>query len=575
MVGKIYELEYVGVPPLMSNQMLRWSISIFALLLALTFSLSISAQGGESLPEVLSTVQNLRDEIEKIEAQAGSAPTETEKEELLNRATELRNEKRLDFKRLAGADGFLEQLDDVSKNAVIVLIREDLKSSQSRFSEINNTITKFRKSLEKEADAKAFVRFEDLIAAKNQELVQLLIVMSNNLSYLDGLGAGGTKASRRTFEKQLDKTARGVSSMVSTLLEKKTAISKRTVSTDDGKAKRNNDKARVESRINGASIDLKAIIDLLKQNKKDATAYQQLLIESTGTITADVFDRDVSFGLAQKWIKRGEEWLLEKLPNVIFKILLFIVILILAKVVSSLTRRVAKRWLAKTSLSGLAKGFLSTAAGRLVFARGVLFGLSQLGLDVTALVAGFGVAGIVVGFALQDTLSNFASGLMILFYQPFDTGDLIRAAEVEGVVNKMTLVSTEILTLDNQRFVIPNNKIWQNVIQNVTAEPHRRVDFLFGVWYDDDLQKAESILNEIVLAETHILSEPEPLVRVHELADSSVNFVVRMWVNTDDYWDAYWNVTRAVKDRFDAEGISIPFPQTDVHLHNSAPPPNA
>ncbi len=202
----------------------------------------------------------------------------------------------------------------------------------------------------------------------------------------------------------------------------------------------------------------------------------------------------------------------------------------------------------------------------MVLILGVLIALAQVGISLGPLLAGLGIAGFVIGFALQDTLSNFASGMMILFYRPFDVGDVVEAGGVFGKVSAMSLVNTTFLTFDNQTIVVPNNMIWGGVIKNLNEQKHRRVDLVFGVSYADDIPKVEKILNEIIDAHDKVLDDPEPVVKLHELADSSVNFVVRPWVETDDYWDVYWDVTREVKMRFDAEGISIPFPQRDVHL---------
>ena len=178
-----------------------------------------------------------------------------------------------------------------------------------------------------------------------------------------------------------------------------------------------------------------------------------------------------------------------------------------------------------------------------------------------------GIAGFVLGFALQDALGNFAAGAMILAYRPYDVGDLIDCAGgVFGKVSDMNLVSTTILTLDNQTRVVPNGKIWGDVITNVTAQRVRRVDLVFGIAYQDDIPKAETVLASVLKEHPLVLDDPEPMVKVHELGDSSVNFVVRPWCARDDYWDVHWDVTREVKLRFDREDISIPFPQRDVHF---------
>ena len=154
-----------------------------------------------------------------------------------------------------------------------------------------------------------------------------------------------------------------------------------------------------------------------------------------------------------------------------------------------------------------------------------------------------------------------------MIYQPFDLGDVVEVAGVTGKVDKLTIVSTGLKTPDNQRLIIPNGNVWSGVIRNITCEATRRVDFTFGIGYDDDIAKAEDLLTRLVNGHDLVLEDPEPVVKVHTLNDSSVDFVVRAWVKTGDYWNVYWDLTRAVKERFDAEGISIPYPQQDVHMH--------
>ena len=161
---------------------------------------------------------------------------------------------------------------------------------------------------------------------------------------------------------------------------------------------------------------------------------------------------------------------------------------------------------------------------------------------------------------------------MILLYRPYDVGDLVEEGGMVGKVDKMSLVSTSLLTLDNQLIVIPNNKIWGGVIKNVTAQTIRRVDLVFGISYSDDIPKAERVLAAILTYHERVLDDSEPMVRLHTLGASSVDFVVRPWVKVDDYWDVYWDVTRTVKLRFDEEGVSIPFPQRDVHVYQEHPP---
>ncbi|HBP22662.1 MAG TPA: mechanosensitive ion channel family protein, partial [Planctomycetes bacterium] len=157
--------------------------------------------------------------------------------------------------------------------------------------------------------------------------------------------------------------------------------------------------------------------------------------------------------------------------------------------------------------------------------------------------------------------SNFASGVMILMYRPYDIGDFVQVAGVNGTVTAMSLVSTTLMTPDNQMVVVPNASIWGGIITNVTGSTRRRIDLVFGIGYDDDMAQAEALMREVVTAHPAVLSDPAPVIKVSELGDSSVNFICRPWVKTADYWDTKWDLTRQVKERFDAEGVSIPFPQ--------------
>jgi small conductance mechanosensitive channel len=199
----------------------------------------------------------------------------------------------------------------------------------------------------------------------------------------------------------------------------------------------------------------------------------------------------------------------------------------------------------------------------------VLVALSQIGLEIGPLLAGLGIAGFIVGFALQDSLANFAAGAMILMYRPYDVDDVIESGTVRGKVSHMSLVSTTILTFDNQELIVPNNKIWGDVIRNVTAQSARRIDLVFRVGYDEDVEQVERLFHDVIRSHEQVLEEPAPMVKLHQFGESSVEFAVRPWVRREDYWSVYWDLTRAVKLVFDREGISQPRPQIDVH--NVAP----
>ena len=236
---------------------------------------------------------------------------------------------------------------------------------------------------------------------------------------------------------------------------------------------------------------------------------------------------------------------------------------------SHLAARIARRAVrSMRKASELLRTFAVGATRKLVLFVGVLIAATQLGLNMGPLLAIIGAAGLVIGLALQGTLSNFASGLLIMIYRPFDIGDVVRAGGIIGKVEGMTLVTTLIKTPDNQTIYIPNNSLWGDVITNVTANATRRVDMTFGIGYDDDVERAREVLLDVVNNHPLVLADPEPVVQVALLNDSSVDFIVRPWANTSDYWAVFWDLTRDVKKRFDAEGISIPYPQRDVHVHH-------
>ena len=197
----------------------------------------------------------------------------------------------------------------------------------------------------------------------------------------------------------------------------------------------------------------------------------------------------------------------------------------------------------------------------------VLAALEQLGVNTTSFLAIIGAAGLAIGLALKDSLSNFASGVMLVFFKPFKIGDIVNAAGITGKITEIHLFNTEFTTPDNQKILVPNSAITSGAITNINAHAKRRVDLLVGIGYDDDIKKAKNILTELVQADSRVLIEDGITVAVSELADSSVNFVVRAWVNTPDYWAVKFDLTENVKLKFDEEGISIPYPQTDVHLY--------
>lgn len=199
-----------------------------------------------------------------------------------------------------------------------------------------------------------------------------------------------------------------------------------------------------------------------------------------------------------------------------------------------------------------------------------LAAINTLGVQTTSFVAIIGAAGLAVGFALQGSLSNFAAGVMLIIFRPFKVGDFVEAGGTSGSIEAIRIFNTTMKTPDNKLVIIPNSKITGDNIVNYSAKEERRVDMIFGIGYGDDIKKAKQVLERLIAEDTRILKDPAPTVAVLELADSSVNFAVRPWVKTADYWAVFFDFTEKVKLTFDAEGISIPFPQQDVHMHQVA-----
>lgn len=248
--------------------------------------------------------------------------------------------------------------------------------------------------------------------------------------------------------------------------------------------------------------------------------------------------------------------------NILFAVATFFFGRILARLFNGLLAKILK----KSKMDDMLVNFITSISYALMLLVVIIAALDRLGVDTTSMVALIGAAGLAVGLALQGSLQNFASGVMLIVFRPFKNGDFVEAGGTTGIVEEITIFTTTMRTPDNKEVIVPNGSIFGGTITNFSARDTRRVDLVFGIGYGDDLLKAKSTLQAIVASDERILQDPEPTIAVSELADSSVNFVVRPWVKTADYWDVYFDLTEKVKLTFDKEGISIPFPQMDVHL---------
>ncbi|WP_447971839.1 mechanosensitive ion channel family protein [Nitrospira sp. M1] len=253
-------------------------------------------------------------------------------------------------------------------------------------------------------------------------------------------------------------------------------------------------------------------------------------------------------------------------PNLLLAILTLIIGWWLVKRVVKLVDHTMERSQVEVTL----RGFLGNMAGILLKALLVISVASMIGIETTSFIAMLGAAGLAVGLALQGSLANFAGGVLILFFRPFKVGDLIEAQGFLGVVKEIQIFVTILTTPDNRRIIIPNGPLSNGCISNLNAEPHRRIDMTFGISYGDDVLKAKDVIHQVIAADERILQSPAPDVYVSEHADSSVNFAVRPWVRPEHYWAVYFHMHEQLKLTFDREGISIPFPQRDVHLFKEA-----
>lgn len=252
------------------------------------------------------------------------------------------------------------------------------------------------------------------------------------------------------------------------------------------------------------------------------------------------------------------------------QIMLALLIFIIGRMLAGFVTRTTIKALERARLDPILVSFLATVMNSTLTLLVIVFALSQLGLDTTSLVALLGAAGLAVGLALKDSLSHFAAGVMLIVFRPFKLGDYVEVGGVAGSVDKITIFSTRLKTPDNKVVTVPNGNVFGNTMVNYSEEATRRIDMVIGISYGSDLLKAKNILEELVKEHAKVLKDPSYTIAVSELADSSVNFIVRPWVNAEDYWDVRFQLTESIKLRFDAEGIEIPFPQMDIRLSRDA-----
>ncbi len=378
--------------------------------------------------------------------------------------------------------------------------------------------------------------WRDLVKAKVEAIAQMEIASLEKKEDMDV----ATDAAAASSSAQANQTAE-------TAVAAKEAI-------NESLAELNNEKAALLERFG-------LVLDAWEKKGGDPSAMRTYASAVSG-IQVEVQDAGAAMAAIKGWFGSAEggiKWA-KRLAQFVAIMLAFWV---LAGVVGRVVRKATSL---HTTMSNLLRTFINKLVRRVVLLVGLLVALSAMGVNVGAMFALIGGGAFILGFALQDTLGNFAAGMMLLLYRPFDVGDVVSVGGVTGKVDNVSLVSTTIRTPDNQIILVPNKSVWGQVITNITGSEERRVDLVFGIAYEDDLKTVQKLLEEVTTSHEKVLEDPAPVIKVNELAASSVNFICRPWTKTADYWDVYWDLTRRVKEAFDAHGISIPYPQSQIHI---------
>jgi small conductance mechanosensitive channel len=325
----------------------------------------------------------------------------------------------------------------------------------------------------------------------------------------------------------------------------------------------------LELRVEEATLikRVRVVITAIKAKGGDVEIAEQYVAAVTDlSNSADTTSRLAAlFAIVQNWLTSADGGQL-----FLWRAVKAFIILLVFWMLSRYAGRVVERAIGqRKEISSLLSNFAQRSAGGMTLLIGLFMAIAAAGVEVGPLMAAMGAGGFIVGFAMQETLGNFASGLMIMIYRPFDVDDYVSLAGVEGKVVEMSLVSTTLLTLDNKVLVLPNRTAWGDTITNHSGRKVRRVDLVFGISYEDNIPHAMKVLNEVAATHELVLKKPTLSINVVELGDSSVNIACRPWVKTSDYWQVFWELTERVKMRFDDEGISIPYPQRDVHVHTA------
>ncbi len=401
------------------------------------------------------------------------------------------------------------------------------------------------------------VKFEQDIAATVRWLEQMIEGKLRTIQELEKLGVS-TSNHRENLISRIQRYASNLSGQLQIVDGNIRAI--RVGSGGEGASGEVN--AQIEAlNIRRASIltSLTMLVRSMGELGLDTREIRQLLLE-TGEVTSDLFDPEIVFSILKKQILQLLDSARDNAGTVFAKLVIFVFIIAVFRVIARAVNYMIRRSFDSQTVqvSKLMQDMLLSVSSKGITFLGILVALGQMGLEITALLTGLGIAGFIVGFALQDSLANFVAGIMILGYRPFDVGDVIEAGGVFGKVSKMSLVSTTVLTFDNQTLIVPNNKIWGDVIKNITLQHERRIDLEFHVGLKEDIGRVRYAIHNVLEGVDEILDEPAPSIEFNEMSGYSMVFVVRPWVAKEVYWPVRWRLMREIKQALDEEGVEIP-----------------
>lgn len=513
---------------------------------ALVADLRGSARARDSLSAIVDTTSGVaREVLEQLIAQRDAAFHES----VLGAVDKLVGE------RAPGID--VEE----RRGLLSAAFREDWPTHQEQLERRGQTLLALSRSADAASGAER-VRIEADLSERSDRLLEAYEFVIDEM--LAAERAGIDASTQRAFlVKRIPPAAEGLVTRVQVAGKAQASTGAR-LSRDPSNAELRYAFEAAEERLRRASRGLATAILMMDRLHLPNQDLRVAMISSTGKLTTDVFNLGVLLGLVKaQWAKllelvSGKAW------SWFFQLVLILATWIVFRAISKMVERAVGRAVRYSRFSALMRGTMVSLAANVVMVIGFVVILTQLGVQIAPLLAGFGIAGVVVGFAMQNTLSNFAAGGMILASRPFDLGDEIEVAGVLGVVRRMSLVSTTILTGDNQTLILPNNTVWGGVIRNRSTQPERRLDLTFGIAHDNDVGKAERVLGEIVAGIEAVRKEPAPLVQIDRLTDVAVVFLVRVWTTKEQYSSVQWDLTRAVKTRFDQEGIRFPLPRLEV-----------